>query len=704
MHKIFISLITVILTFHAGKAMGKVYNVPFTDNFGSSNHLSDFVIIDGNNDGNKWHLNTTWNIFGGDRSLEEMRLFTMNGADDWFVTPALHLEAGYVYAISFNTHCGDYRYSEKMEICLGTEPTVESLSTVVMQPFTFNNYEYETFTKDFSVSETGDYRLAFHAISGAGSSDIFLDDVSVKLSSTPLAPASVTDFSATPDPAGKHICTLNFTAPSTTIGGEALTDITKISVLRNRTVVGTINNPEVGSAVEYVDKAVPNGYVSYSIIAYNTAGKGVTYDSDPVYVGVDVPQKPANARIIDNGNSVTISWDPVTSIGEHGMVVDPSTVIYAIHEYDFAGDLSNRIYYGSETSATINYNTSNGDPDLAKWAVIAHSDAGDSGISNVRLAVGKQYRLPYVETFRLAKRSTLIWTEQQGKRYFSISSADCADGDGASARYIPYADGDMSSLCTGKISLRGSADPMLRFKYKAAQGSTIDVIALTADGTETLLSSFSGEGDDSSCAWNTAKVALQQMLSADYVVIKLRAKGMAESPIFIDNIRISDLYPVDLDVQISAPEAVEWGEDITVAVTVNNVGAEDVSAFELVLTATAEGYESPAQVINVTESLPSMASAVYTFTLPSSAIPTDYVNIMVEANAPGDLSTGNNIMSAIVGVDNNQSQTDGIMSVQQKAETFNVYSLDGRCTAVGARSMDALPSGLYIINNHVVKK
>lgn len=672
------------------------YDIPFTDDFGPHNHLSDFVIIDANADGEKWHLNTTWNIFGGDRSLEEMRMTTYSAADDWLLTPSLHLEAGMTYAIAFDVHCGDYRYPETMEVWLGNDATVTAMTTEVMPAFNIANYSYEGYSKEFAVEATGEYRLGLHAISPAGSSDIFVDNLSVKLSVLPEAPAAVSALTVTPDATGARSVELTFIAPSATVAGQPLSSLTRIDILRNRQVIGSIQQPEVGALLSYTDKSAPNGMNSYSVIAYNNAGKGLRADAEAVYVGVDVPQAPVGARIVDNGQSITISWEPVGTVGSHGMVVDPSRVIYSVSEYDFAGDVGNRLYYGNETSVTLPFNSSVGMPDMAKWAIKAHSDAGESDVTTVRMSVGRSYRLPYAEGFSQGTRRTLIWTEQSGYRSFNISTEACADGDGGSILFVPYADGDESTFCLGRISLLGAANPMLTFSYRMPTDATIQLLAWTADGRESLLTTLCGDTiQEAEADWQVAMVPLSSLCAQPYVVLKFRASGMSGAAIFVDALRVGDLYSTDLDVALTAPAAVNAGDEIGVSVRIVNVGSEAVTDYMLQLSAQGgdEHYEAP--VVTRHSPLLPFASETHIINIPTHRFKTDRVTLSAKVWATGDLQPGNNTASALVGI-------EGAAAIQQICEdndsrTFDLYTIDGRLLRRGAKRWDDTNQRILII-------
>ena len=90
----------------------------------------------------------------------------------------------------------------------------------------------------------------------------------------PNIPAGPTDFVITPDPNDELIVDLAWTNPSTTIGGDPLTDLT-IVVKRNGEVIAEYDPAEIGAAMTFTDDQIPAaGNYRYQVQAINAEGNG----------------------------------------------------------------------------------------------------------------------------------------------------------------------------------------------------------------------------------------------------------------------------------------------------------------------------------------------------------------------------------------------------------------------------------------------
>lgn len=70
---------------------------------------------------------------------------------------------------------------------------------------------------------------------------------------------------------------LSWTNPTTTLGGDPLTGITKMVISRDGEVIKEFDNPDVGEAMTYTDKDIPSsGHHYYTFYAVNEEGEGKT--------------------------------------------------------------------------------------------------------------------------------------------------------------------------------------------------------------------------------------------------------------------------------------------------------------------------------------------------------------------------------------------------------------------------------------------
>lgn len=135
----------------------------------------------------------------------------------------------------------------------------------------------------------------------------------------PAAPANLT---ATPDAGGAFSCVLNWTNPSLTAGGDALSSLTQIVITRDGTPIASINNPVAGDSESYTDATPTGGNHTYAVYAVNSDGDGLKA-STSTFVGIDVAvvsiDQPVNGPNLTNTETVQVvvknnGFYPVASI------------------------------------------------------------------------------------------------------------------------------------------------------------------------------------------------------------------------------------------------------------------------------------------------------------------------------------------------------------------------------------------------------
>jgi len=144
------------------------------------------------------------------------------------------------------------------------------------------------------------------------------------------APAAVTDLSITPDATGNLTAVLNWTNPTKTKDGDALTELTAINIYEdNKTDPSYIvSNPNIGCAGNYTVSVSSAGMYSYKVVAENSSGEGIPASSNSVWIGPDVPAAPSNVKLENNDMTANLSWDaPITGLhsgyfSEEGIVYD----------------------------------------------------------------------------------------------------------------------------------------------------------------------------------------------------------------------------------------------------------------------------------------------------------------------------------------------------------------------------------------------
>lgn len=524
---------------------GDGFGVPFVEDFGADSHLEYFTVVNVNNDSDRWgeltwQLHTSVNYMGGNvQSYEEMWCQTDGATDDWLFTPPIQLGPGNAYALRFKMKAGYEDTPEKFEVMFGRSATIEGMTTQLMPERSINNTEYITFEKEFIVTEAGSYCFGFHATPNKGSS-LYLDDIEIRVNASPAAPARAENLSIVAEATGMLQTSISFNAPTKTIAGDALTSITKIEVLREETLIATIDAPAVGSKQTLTDNGPVNGYNVYTVIAYNEEGNGLRAEAAPVYVGIDVPQAPVITKIQDKGQSVHFEWAAVPATGEHGFVVRPDEVVYKVYSTDAIGRKDQLIYSGTACMVDADY-TDTDNFDIAKWIVNAKNEAGVSDDGVAKIATGWPLTLPYRETFAMGRIKTSIWTEQSGIRSFNPSTEDAFGEDAGSLLFVPYATGDNSSFNTQRLTFAGVKTPVLTFSHKAEAGSQATLVVKTwqVDGTETIFKTID-YSKATTTEWQQETIDLTVLKPQNYIVLKFLATGEAEEPMFIDDVTIQE--------------------------------------------------------------------------------------------------------------------------------------------------------------------
>ena len=154
---------------------GEAYEVPYLETFGSSTSMNEYTIIDANNDGTTWGYNSMSGYVNYNWSVT-------NAADEWLITPAIHLEAGKAYTFTVKARSFTASMPERLEVKMGNEPTAEAMQTVVIAPTEVATGDFTEFSGNVWISTEGNYRFGVHAISDADNMMLAVDSIAVDVS------------------------------------------------------------------------------------------------------------------------------------------------------------------------------------------------------------------------------------------------------------------------------------------------------------------------------------------------------------------------------------------------------------------------------------------------------------------------------------------------------------------------------------------
>ncbi|MBQ0019645.1 MAG: fibronectin type III domain-containing protein [Bacteroidales bacterium] len=687
----------------APKAMADdVYNVPFVDDFDKNTKREQYTTIDANHDGVTWKRHYQTSLLPGwypDVDYHEMEYGSSAAsqpADDWFITPKIHFEEGKVYSISFDTYVSFDSFTHQLEVKMGQGVTAEAMTTQLMKQQTVSYSSKVKLEQEFAVDEDGDYNIGFHVLSQPDRGSLYFGNLVIKQLSNDGTPAKITDLIITPDAAGKLKAEVTFTAPSLSVQGAALTSLTKVELSRDGKLITTLTDVKPGLAVSYTDNTPHNGFNSYTAIAYNEQGKGIRTVVDSVYVGVDIPLPPTDFKVTDMGNEVIFSWGKVPAKGTRGFVVDADDVTYILDALNDSYEYRSNLTETKSNSYRYVISGQDGGQDLQRFGVRAYNAAGWGDYAYVRILVGVPYNLPYRESFATGAGHGIIWQEGIGTYY--VTTEESADGDAGCVQFTSGKYSREVSFNLGKMNMRLAQHPVMSFQYKGLMGDdAIIVYAERQDGTKVELATLKGDAAD----WTTTTVDFGQFVGESYIIPKLMTKADAGHTISLDDFQILDLYEADLDVALAA----EVGESgmIEAEVIVSNMGVTDAENFDVVLS--MDGKE--AKRITVTEPLKAGFQTIVKAELPMEVVADEQVELKAQVQWLYDLNADNDQATMQVVADkkalNGNDNATLIAMLKAAGERgLDVYTPEGQLVMRGAKSVEGLKKGIYIIGGKKV--
>lgn len=139
---------------------------PYEQPFSSADALSGYTVIP-----NSSFNNNQWVYRSG---------AVKGPKDSWLITPAIKLEGGYTYDISFEMK-SEYGYvEESMSIYLGTDPTAEAMTVEILPSTSIKSTTYKSFSTTLTPQTSGIYNIGFVCDSKAWNSyGVYLKNFSI---------------------------------------------------------------------------------------------------------------------------------------------------------------------------------------------------------------------------------------------------------------------------------------------------------------------------------------------------------------------------------------------------------------------------------------------------------------------------------------------------------------------------------------------
>lgn len=422
-------------------------------------------------------------------------------ADDWLIFPAINItDVSKALKVSLDATATAEGTAESLEVRVGTAPSVEALTQVVMSEPSIphkSNDEFSHYSSLFSLNTPGIYYVGVRCTSSLKSGwRLALKNLRLEQGSDVAGvPDGCVGLTAVPDPSGALFMTVSFTMPSKSISGTALPSSVKMNAVITTPAGSKTVQAAPGETVEEVLPAV-DGVNVVNVEVNNSMGEG-SRRVTTARCGIDIPSSPVvKSEVSDDNLTCTITWDPVTT-GVNGGIVDPDGITYSVYRYQDEGSWLEVVSDCKDFkySVTVPKGTVLTYCDLAVSASNAKGTADDASV--ITEIIGEPYKLPVSEAFN------------GGESHYQGLSVD-ANSDEYQGR---FAMGDpsqldpmfagraaavlgMSEIETGtrglvklpKVSTKGKSNVQLTlpiFVYSA--GPAIDVYAKTNDGRQYLL-------------------------------------------------------------------------------------------------------------------------------------------------------------------------------------------------------------------------
>jgi hypothetical protein len=374
-----------------------------------------------------------------------------------------------------------------------------------------------------------------------------------------------------------------------------MTENMTVQILRDGEPLTELEGVVPGSTVNYSDASIDAfGTYSYQAIATNSYGTGRKGNKVSVFVGVDIPADLAGLEVADNWTSLTFNWDRVTT-GANDGYVDPTKIDYLVWSLGVEESMwGSQLYYDEKldslrdaTTATIAFNTEEGEQEYKYFAVQPKNEAGEGRPGVTSVFAGKSYELPVIEGF--AGQALHYYMESNLAMFISDQSTD---GDGVALNLtLIDEEGGTGYIQTGKINLKSAANPTLLFDVKSPTINQVTVYGIV-DGQDLVEVGQAPVTEN----YSTVKLPLQALQSGRYAQLMIAANfatptiedidGTTYQSVYdwgdsltIDNIKVMDLYEYDLSVNVSAPKSVNAGQPAKIKVTVTNEGENAAQNF-----------------------------------------------------------------------------------------------------------------------------
>ncbi|MDE6485046.1 MAG: fibronectin type III domain-containing protein [Duncaniella sp.] len=442
-----------------------------------------------NIDGHKYEsgADDTWRFIEADEMGFPAFASGYNG-DDWLILPPVNFD-NTAKAYRFEMEIGLVHDSDTRgtyEVCIGTAPTVEAMTRVIIPESHCLHMLGDILEEYFAVPEPGVYYIGIHAVTKTVS--FHVSDIDITLSDRDAdVPTGATDLQVTAGADGALTATVTFKMPLTTADGRMLDASTVITaeVASESTVPGSSSaqNTPVASkqvtgapgSLQTVEIETAQNYNNIKVTC-SVDGRVGKAETALVYTGVVRPYIVNNfkAELSEDNLTVTLTWTPPTEGEEDGAIGD--SFYYEVYYYDSAWVYLNEVGW-DKTEYTL---TMPADTELfyTTLGVMAHNPAGISyHIVGTGFSIGDPVKLPWVNNLdnQITENNTIIMrpSEEYNGTYWMpgnpatlLAPIFAVDGDLAMMGYTVDGQTDLKAMVAlPKFTTAGINDAQITFNY-----------------------------------------------------------------------------------------------------------------------------------------------------------------------------------------------------------------------------------------------
>lgn len=519
--------------------------------------------------------------------------WNMTDMDASLVTAPIRLEGGKAYEISYNAWVES---NGTFGIGLQWGADMSSPETII-EPVSISaaNSSYLVPLHQSVIlfpERDGVYYFGVRTLANPTQSvKILVNDFKVSQGLSAKAPGEVTDVTINPQYDGSKKLDISFNAPTVTIEGKKLSNLSKIEVRRDGNLVKTFRNPTFGQNLSFLDEGDKNEDVAYTITAYSIDGPGKSWYGTS-HMGVNLPASPVDCQItqnLENPGEVTVTWTPVAR-DINGIEIDPSLIRYAIFASDYETMIVNNLT-AAFPSATFRAIPPESGQAFVWYCVVPYTEGGVNGYVGgfgvtPMIPVGTPFTLPYFESFGgsglaypmgMSGDGSVRLSQSISSQGLTIASQD--DDNGLLVWYT--APETTLDLYSAVIKVDDTDDVAMSFYYAGVpevEGYTIEPLVIYDGASEPLCPAI----DTKDCAekgWNRVQASLvpwrgKYVQFAFHVVCNDNGFGFG-----LDNVVLKRYAANDLRAgSVSAPSFLTVGKDHEIIAEIINDGSDDAAA------------------------------------------------------------------------------------------------------------------------------